>query len=143
VSGALIAASSFALARTVNAGTGRLIGVFGLSLIGAGVFVSDPMPHDQATGHGIAHTVFSFVTFGSLAAACFTAARWRPAPRWRRYCRLTGAAVPVLFVVAGGVAGTSGLWQRLAIVIGWSWLVMLGLRAMRFAREPAAEHRYH
>ncbi|MGA5299078.1 DUF998 domain-containing protein [Nucisporomicrobium flavum] len=128
--GLLITASSFGLSRTVSRWTGRLIRVFGVCLIAAGVFVSDPVPHDRSTWHGSVHNAVSIVAFGSLTLACCTASRWRPTSRWRWLCILTGCAIPVLFVVAGGVSETAGLWQRLTIAIGWSWLAVLGLRAL-------------
>jgi hypothetical membrane protein len=134
VTGVLLMASAVALSRTAGAWTGRLVGFVGAGLAAAGVFVSDAVPHDHATWHGIAHNVVSVFVFGSLTLACFTAARWRPTPGWRRYCGSTGVAVPVLFVAAGAVADTSGLWQRLTIVVGWSWLAVLELRARRAAR---------
>jgi hypothetical membrane protein len=137
-SGVLIAASSFALSRAVNPWTGRLVRVFGVSLMLAGVFVSDPVPHEQTTWHGDAHNLVSVIVFVSLTLACFTAARWRPTPGWRWYCALTGIAVPALFVTAGAASGTAGLWQRLSIVVGWTWLIVLGLRAMRDPLSPAS-----
>ncbi len=131
VSGTLVALSSVALSNAVNRWTGRLVGFVGASLVGAGVFVTDPVPHEQATWTGAVHNVVSFVVFGCLSAACFTAARWRPARAWRVYCRVTGIAVPALFVASGASAGTGGLFQRATIVVGWSWLAVLGLRAVR------------
>jgi hypothetical membrane protein len=131
VTGCLLAFSSAALSATVGRWTGILVALVGVSLVAAGVFVSDPAPHDQATWHGIAHNMASVVVFASLSAACFVAARWRSTPGWRWYCRATGFAVPILFVTAGADANTSGLWQRLTIVAGWSWLAVLSVRALR------------
>jgi uncharacterized protein DUF998 len=115
----------------VNRWTGRLVLTFGAGLVCAGVLVADPLPGTASTWHGSAHNIASIVVFASLAAACFTAVRWRSAPGWRRYCVATGAAVPVLFVVSGAVSGTTGLWQRVTIVVGWTWLIVLELRGMR------------
>ena len=56
---------------------------------------------------------------------------------WRLYCRVTGIAVPVMFVATGAVAGTTGLFQRATIVVGWSWLAVLGLRAIEQQRGRA------
>jgi hypothetical membrane protein len=139
VAGILLAASSVPLSRTVGGRTGGLVGTVGLGLAAAGVFVSDPVPHDHATWHGILHNVVSVFVFGSLSLACFTAARWGPTSMWRWYCIATGVAVPVLFVTAGAVSDTSGVWQRLTIVVGWSWLAVLELRATRVLRQPAME----
>jgi uncharacterized protein DUF998 len=96
-----------------------------------GVFVSDPAPHDHATWHGTVHNSVSLVVFVALAVACFTAARWRPGTRWRWYCRAIGVAVLVLFVIANNGGDLTGVWQRLTIMVGWSWLAVLNLRALR------------
>ncbi|WP_433295506.1 DUF998 domain-containing protein [Actinoplanes sp. CA-030573] len=133
VTGALAVAFGVAARRAVSPWTGALIAVFGLGLMVAGVFVSDPAPYVTArTAHGIIHDVASAFVFGSLTAAAFVAARWRPAARWRWYCRLVGVAVPVLFVLAGGVQAATGVFQRLAIAIGFTWLSVLALRALRW-----------
>jgi hypothetical protein len=137
MTGALMIAFSFGLRRAVSRWTAWLVRAFGTGLVAAGVFVSDPVPSDVRTWHGIAHDVFSLVVFGALSAACFTAARWRPNRRWRWYCVLTGIAVPVLFVVTGGFPDTSGLVQRITIGIGWTWLAVLAVRAMRLT-DPGA-----
>lgn len=141
VTGILLLASSFALSRTVGAWTGRLVGLVGAGLTAAGVFVSDAVPHGHVTWHGIAHNAVSILVFASLSLACITAARWRPTPNWRRYCIGTGIAVPALFLVAGAASQTSGLWQRLTIVVGWSWLAVLELRARRSARPSSTTKR--
>ena len=130
LTGTLLAFSAVALRQTVGSSTAFTVTLVGVSLVCAGVFVSDPVPHEHATWHGVAHNVVSVIVFGALAVGCFVAARWRPTPSWRRYCRATGIAVPVLFVIAGGVENTAGLWQRLTIVVGWSWLVVLNYRAL-------------
>ena len=129
--GALLAFSSPALSRSVSRWTGRLVGIVGVGLVNAGVFVTDPVPHDRTTWHGIAHNVVSIVVFASLSSACFTASRWRPSLGWRVYSLATGMAVPVLFAAAVTVTTTSGLWQRATILVGWSWLALLALRAIR------------
>jgi hypothetical membrane protein len=132
--GTLMTAFSVGLRRTVSRWTAWLVRAFGISLLAAGVFVSDPVPSDNRTWHGIVHDVVSLVVFAALAAACFTAARWQPTRRWRWYSVLTGIAVPVLFVVTGGVSDMSGLFQRITIIVGWTWLAALGLRALRLSQ---------
>jgi hypothetical membrane protein len=137
VTGALAVAFAVAARRSVTPWTGALIAVFGVALIVAGIFVSDPTPHTTRTTHGIVHDIVSAFVFGSLAAAAFVAARWRPATAWRWYCRAVGVAVPVLFVLAGGVESITGVFQRLAIGVGFTWLAVLALRALR---APADDH---
>ena len=131
VTGALMVVFAAGVRRAVSPWTSGLVAVFGAGLMLAGVFVTDPTPDGPTTWHGGVHNGVSLVVFGALTAACFTAARWRPARWWAWYGRLAGLAVPVLFLVSGAVTGTSGVWQRLSIAVGWTWLAVLGTRALR------------
>nr|WP_269440726.1 DUF998 domain-containing protein [Micromonospora tarapacensis] len=140
VSGTLLAVFSFGLRHTVSRWTAWLVRVFAICLIGAGVFVSDPVPTDRTTSHGTAHNLVSLLVFAALIAACFTAARWRPTGAWRWYCRLTGITVGVLVVAAGAVDptdGGAGLIQRAGITLGWTWLAVLAVRALRAGDRSA------
>ncbi|HYK97592.1 MAG TPA: DUF998 domain-containing protein, partial [Candidatus Acidoferrales bacterium] len=89
----------------------RLVGVFGIGLIIAGVFVTDPArgypPGAPLTGspqtlHGTIHGVNAIPTFAALAAAAFVIAR-RFASRgdraWSRYSTFVGFAIVSLFIV--------------------------------------------
>jgi hypothetical protein len=100
-----------------------LLGIYGVGLIAAGLFRTDPglgFPPGAPAGmpttmswHAVLHSIAFFVAFTSLTAACFVLARrfahlgWR---RWAAYCAATGAATPLLIalgmtsVVATGVA---------------------------------------
>ncbi|MFE4644165.1 DUF998 domain-containing protein [Streptomyces sp. NPDC056450] len=131
VSGLLITASSVAISQVVNRWTGMLVGLVGAGLALAGVFVSDPVPTDDATWHGMIHNVVGSLSSAALVAACFVAARWRTTALWRWYSLVVGVAMPLTFVVATGATETLGIWQRLTNVIGWTWLIVLALRAMR------------
>lgn len=131
VSGLLITASSVAVANTVNRWTGVLVALVGGGLALAGVFVSDPVPTDHATWHGTIHNVVGTISSAALIAACFVAARWQATALWRWYSIAVGVAMPLTFVVAIAATETLGIWQRLTNVIGWTWLVVLALRAMR------------
>jgi hypothetical membrane protein len=134
VTGALMVVFSAGVRRTISPWTGWLVAASGAALMLAGVFVTDPAPAGPTTWQGSVHNGVTLVVFGALAAACFTAARWRPARWWTWYCRLAGLAVPVLFVVAGAVTDTTGVWQRLCIGVGWTWLAVLGARALNRQR---------
>jgi hypothetical membrane protein len=131
VSGLLIAASSVAIAQVVGRWTGILVGVVGAGLAVAGVFVSDPVPTDQATWHGMIHNVAGTASSAALVIACFTAGRWRPTTSaWRWYCIAVGISVPLIFVLALGASETAGVWQRLTNILGWTWLTVLAVRAL-------------
>jgi Protein of unknown function (DUF998) len=152
------------LRRTLQGGTGAtwgplLLAVFGLGLIVAGIFVTDPAlgyppgasPRPpglvtHATLHGRVHGLAGLVVFSSVAAACFVLARrfagdptWRG---WAPYSVVTGVLVAVFFVASLATAplpgAPSGLLQRLAIVLGWGWIALLAARLVwwRDRRSP-------
>jgi hypothetical protein len=133
VTGTLMVACAAGLRRSVPSVAGpALLAVFGAALIVSGVFVTDPVPWSGHTAHGLVHTVAGGVTFASLTAACWVLARhYRPL-----YSRITGLAVPVLFITSAGATTTlTGLFQRLAIVAGWTWVALLSY-------ETASRHEY-
>jgi hypothetical membrane protein len=141
VTGALAVAFAVAARRVVNRAAAVLLGVFGVALMAAGVFVADPAPYTTTrTGHGIAHDLISAVVFGSLAAAAFVSARRRPDRRWRWYCRAVGVLVPLLVLLAPGVTAASGVVQRLAIVLGFTWVTVLAIRAQSGAARSNERH---
>ncbi|NUR69647.1 MAG: DUF998 domain-containing protein [Hamadaea sp.] len=144
------------LRRSLRPGPGALagpllVGLWGLGLIGAGLFTTDPVsgyptaasPH---TWHGTLHDVLSVAAFAGLAFAMlfFGYAYWRRRSRALAvYSVLSGVAFMVLFFVSGAGFGqdpslvdTAGSWQRLSIGVGWLWVFLLakrcsGMRAPR------------
>lgn len=132
------------LRRALGRGKGAIAGplalaVFGSALIVAGIFKTDPglgyPPGVPAlaspTPHGAVHALAGLFTFVSLAVACFALARrfagdarWRG---WAAYSILTGIVV-VLSLVFSNVPSLSdfaGLIQRIGIIAGWTWIVLL------------------
>ena len=107
-----------------------LVGVAGVGLIGAGVFVGDPLVvgHPPVTTHGALHVALSLVTFTSLMVACFFFARrfWNELP-FAIYLIVSGILIPVGASQATGQPG-SGITQRVTIVIMLTWITILGLR---------------
>ncbi len=141
----------FAIGLRLRLCTGRgstwgpiLFGIFGLCLIGAGIFVTDPglgYPHEARTitltVHGTIHSLLSLFGFISLSAACFVLARRDTADQasrgWVWYSVATGLLVVVFFVLTGVVTalnGPAGLTQRICILVGWSWIALLAIRLM-------------
>jgi hypothetical protein len=122
-----------------------LIGLYGFGMIGAGVFVADPMDGfppgtpvgapDAISWHGLLHFITGAVAFLSLIAACLVFARRFAAfrqPGWAAYSAATGA---VFFAAFFGIASGSGLTGTnvafaIAVVLGWAWIsaVMWRLR---------------
>jgi Protein of unknown function (DUF998) len=128
---------------------GILVGIWGVGLIGAGAFVTDPvsgyppgtppMPVEASTS-GALHDLFSVAAFFALSAACFVLAGGE-GPRWTIFSVLSGAAFLGAFFVSGLGFGQAepfvefaGLWQRVCVLIGWTWLTMLALRLLRQER---------
>jgi hypothetical membrane protein len=131
-----------------------LIGAWAIGLLGAGIFPTDPVSGyppgtpDQLPGyswHGAFHDLFSLPGFAALAAACFVfgsrfAARGERG--WAVYSFFTGLAFTVAFVLASagfgqaeGLVDLAGLFQRLAVTIGFGWLTLFALRLLRSSPE--------
>ncbi len=149
--GVLVLCFALGLRRVLHPGKGStwgplLLGLFGLCLIGAGLFVPDPLlgyppgAPSTLTLHGAIHMLLSLVVFTALIAACFVLARrfagdpaWRG---WAPYSIATGILVAVLFIATDVVASSpnpnapAGLVQRLCIIIGWVWIALLALRLL-------------
>ncbi|GGM56281.1 DUF998 domain-containing protein [Dactylosporangium sucinum] len=119
-----------------------LVAVWGIGLLGAGAFVTDPVSGypagtpavaDPATWHGTVHDlVFSLPAFLVLAVAMFAGAR-----RWF-WSAPFGLVYLALFVLSSvGFAQTApfvdvaGLLQRLAVGVGWLWIALLAARQLR------------
>jgi Protein of unknown function (DUF998) len=125
----------------------RLIGAYAIGLIGAGVFVTDPVRNlgessPAAPGlHGTLHNVFSMQVFAALGAAGLSYARWfarRGEHRWAICSSASGVLVPGGIVLFGralsqtdGLGRIAGLIQRLTIALGWGWLVALAVYLIR------------
>ena len=137
--------------RVLGAGRGavwgpRLVAAYGLGLVGAGIFVADPMngfprgtpdgPPAVVTVGGIGHLVFGALGFLCLVAGCLLIARHYAAQRrtgmaW--FSRATG----VLFLIAfiGTASGSAspvivlGFW--IAVILAWSWLAVVSIDLYR------------
>jgi hypothetical protein len=156
VCGLLVMVSAAGLARSypVTVWGPRLVALFGLSLVIAGAFATDPAngypPGSPPAGgpqtwHGTIHGANAILAFGSisLAAVVFGRALGRdPRTRlWASYSYLTAIVGAVLFVASLTVAvldqkhvwhnAPGGLLERLTIIIAWTWLSLLSLRALR------------
>jgi hypothetical protein len=156
VCGVLVICFAFGLRQVFRSGKGSvwgplLLGIFGLSLLIAGVFVTDPsLNYDPpgtpgSTWHGMIHGINALLTLCSLTIGAFVLARrfagdpaWRG---WTLYSLITGLLFLAFFagslVVAildqKGILPNSpvGLLQRIAIIIGWGWIALLALRLLR------------
>lgn len=141
--------------RRAGAGrwTPRLIGVYGVSLVAAGVFHADPalgFPAGTPTSantvswHGMLHLLSGSVGFLCLIAACLIAGRAfaaEGARGWAIYSRITG--VVFLAGFAGIASGSHGALTTLpftaAVVLAWSWISALSVRLYRRTAPSTAE----
>jgi hypothetical protein len=137
-----------------------LLGLFGLELVIAGMFVIDPgrgyppgapLKGDPQTLHGWVHGLNGLVLFNIvLPAATFVLARrfaTEPGSRgWATYSWMTGALILLLSVLStvsaplaenGVFPSPTGLIQRTQIIIGWTWIALVALRLLRQEREPS------
>ena len=134
-----------------------LVAAAGIGLIGSGVFVTDPLgdfppvtgdehgsnytalPGTAPTREGTLHNVcavpiFAGIPLASLASAV-AAARSRQY-RWACYSALSSLVMAGSFLLFGrafggvqGLAGKSGILQRISIASGFGWLTALSIRA--------------
>jgi hypothetical protein len=119
-----------------------LIAIYGLGMIGGGIFKADPAmgfpvgtPADAntITTSGILHFATGGVGFLGLIVACLLFARHfaaRGQRGWAIYSAATGIIFFAAFVGiasgAGNVYTIVGFW--IAIVIAWAWLSLLAAR---------------
>jgi Protein of unknown function (DUF998) len=156
ITGLLMVAFAIGLRRALRSGPGAmwapvLIAIYGVGLVGAGVFPPDPSygyppgaplgPAASFSVHGTLHEVAGFMMFGALILACFVMARRFLAKAnrrgWAAYSLLTAMAMPAFIALAfnawssGAATNFGGLFQRLAIIAGSVWIALLALRTMR------------
>lgn len=128
-----------------------LIGLFGLGLVVAGVFVIDPgrgypagapLTGDPHTIHAYIHGINGGILFNLvLPAACFVLARRFAADpqnrKWATYSWMTGVAILLISVLTtvgsplvehGSIPFPIGLTQRAQIILGWGWIALTALR---------------
>jgi Protein of unknown function (DUF998) len=124
-----------------------LVGLAGIGLIGAGIFVADPLngyppgtpliPTERTT-HGILHDLFGIPFFLGLPITGFVFARLfakRGKRGWAAYSAISGFAMFAVFFLARlslrpgfeDMAGFFGLFQRITVTIGWAWLTLLAV----------------
>jgi hypothetical protein len=147
--GILLVIFSFGLNQVCNSDKVKfrgplLIRLVGIGLIGAGIFVTDPIfgyPPDkplvlrQFTLHGHLHDGFSMLVFICLPWACFVFRRYfiaKGKEGWANYSTFTGYAMIATFIITSmgfkqlsGFVNYAGMFQRLCVSIGWTWMTLL------------------
>ena len=142
--GALTVAFALGLwqSRRVARAGAVLVAVWGVGLIGAGLFITDPVSGyplgtpatSDYTTTGILHDAFSLPAFLALAAAQLVLARGQ-GRRLGIYSVVSAVAFLAAFYLASAgfsqaesLVEVGGLFQRLAVVVGWGWLTALAWR---------------
>jgi hypothetical protein len=151
VCGVLLLGFAIGLRLLLRTGRGStwgpiLLGIFGLSFIGLGIFVTDPVlgyppgASSTPTVYGTLHNLLGQLQFISLAAACFVLARRDAADSasrgWAWYSVATGLLVvasDVVFVLTFKLldGGPVGLIARIGIIVSGCWVAGLSIRLMR------------
>ncbi len=136
-----------------------LFAAYGLALIVAGAFVTDPAlgypvgaPQVHTT-HGLIHGLAGLATFSLLTIVTFVmASRFAAEPasrRWAIYSALTGLLIIASFIVSNVLSAMdatgslpnapTGLVQRITIIGGWTWIAMVALHLIHLSRlQPSA-----
>lgn len=150
VTGLMLLAFALGLRRALKPGLAatwapRLVAVYGVSLVAAGVFRADPalgFPAGTPDGvgtvssSGLAHFLAGGIGFVCVAAACFVVAR-RYAVEGRRgparFSRLTGVAFLAGFAMIASSGGSSVATVAFtaAVILVWAWLSALALDRYR------------
>jgi hypothetical protein len=130
----------------------RLLDVVGVGLIGAGLFVMDPLstPTSQLSWHGLLHGVFGVPFFYGASIACLLFARhFREASRWRSlagYTLATGLVTIVIGIAVRlslGVAHTTrpswgGIGKRTHHFLYFIWQAIVARRLARVGEASSA-----
>ncbi len=140
LTGFLAIACAVGMRRVLHNAAGRtwgplLIATFGLGMVVAGLFRSDPLlgfppgaPTGlpaQMSGHAMLHGVGFFVAFLSLIAACFVFARRYFAvgrPRWGIYSIATGILTPLLIFAGMMIQSATSISFFVVGIIAFGWV---------------------
>jgi len=139
LTGVLVIAGAVGLRTVLRSGRGRtwvpvLLTVYGIGLIGAGLFVADPgmgfppgaTEPTSMSRSGLLHFVFGGLGFYALVAACFVlAVRFRAAGRngLALYSAFSGAIFLAAFIAiaSGSTSLTAMVGFYLAVTWIWIW----------------------
>jgi hypothetical membrane protein len=143
VTGILLVAGGVGVKRALGSGPGslwapRMLGLYGLGLIGASIFSADPalgfppgtpLENNPISGHGLMHFVVGTIGFIGFIAACFIfTRRFRVQQQsgWAWYSLITGILFLASFVgIASGSKGPVSLVFAIAVVLGFAWISAL------------------
>jgi hypothetical membrane protein len=150
VTGLMTVAATIGLRQALAPGRSRtwaplLIAIYGVSLIGAGIFRADPAQGFPAgtpetttiSWHGMLHFMLGGIGFLCLIAACFVLASRFTRDGQRglaRFSRVTGVVFLAGFAgIASGSHGPTVLAFVAAVIVVWAWLSTVSVRYYRTA----------
>lgn len=145
VTGLMVLAFAVGLHRVFDGWAPRLVGVYGLGMLGAGAFRADPAlgfpvgTPDRVTDvswHGMLHFVTASIGFACLIVACLVLARRFAANGsrgWAVFSAVTGVAFLAGFigVASGGGSVALNLAFTAAIVLVWIWMSAVSVHLYR------------
>lgn len=161
ICGLFLLGFALGLKRALRPGKGSVWGL-GLTLLcGVLLLIGAIFPISPALGyppgvaptyslHGLIHAIAVTIFFGCLSALCFVVGQrfvrdtgWKG---WVLYSRLTGVVVAVFYIATSVVTtldmngllpgAPGGLLQRISIISGFGWIMLLALRLLR--TKPSA-----
>lgn len=138
VSGVLVLAGAVGVRRALHPGRGGtwgpiLLGLWGVGLIGSGVFVADPgagfppgviVEEREMSRSGMLHFVFGGVAFYALIAACLVFARryHELGERvWAAYSLVSGFGFLIVFGGIASGASSGALMLAFYASVAWIW----------------------
>jgi len=143
ITGILLVAGAVGVKRTIQTGRGsrwapRMLGLYGLGLIGASIFSADPalgfppgtpLENNPISSHGLMHFVVGTIGFTGFIITCFIFARRFKSlqkPGWASYSLITGILFLASFVgIASGSKGPFSAFFAIAVVLGFTWISAL------------------
>lgn len=148
VTGLLVIAAAVGIRRVLHPGRAGtwgplMLALYGLGLIGAGIFVADPAlgfppgtpagPPKNITQHGMLHFVAGGIGFLGLIIACFVFARRFAKLGLQGWATFSAATGLIFFAAFFGIAsGNSNVWIILAftaaVILSWLWISALSAR---------------
>jgi hypothetical protein len=154
VAGALVLAGAVGVRRRLHPGRGGtwgpiLLALWGLGLIGSGLFVADPAPdfppaavvaEGAMSRNGMLHFVFGGVAFYALIGACLVFARrfhGLGERGWAVYSAVSGVGFLIVF---GGIASGStapSLMLAFYAAVAWIWIWHAAVSARLMRRSPS------
>ncbi len=157
LTGVMVAAFAVGLRRALTSGIGAgavpaLIGVYGASLIAAGIFRADPAagfpvgaPETGApvSWHGTLHLLAGAIGFGCFAAAAVILGRRQRAAGHGRRAMLSWVTASLFLLTFAALAGTAGASPTvpafaLAVVLSWAWMTSVAVDCYRRVGHSAA-----